>query len=107
MATFELILLLGIAVLISSIVDQFVPKVSLPLTQIGLGVVIAFLAISPVTINIEPELFLILFIAPLLFSDALEADRKRIYGKTKGRFCRLLLASLLLSLFVLASLLML
>ena len=83
MATFELILLLGIAVLISSIVDQFVPKVSLPLIQIGLGVVIAFLAISPVTINIEPELFLILFIAPLLFSDALEADKKNLW-ENKG-----------------------
>lgn len=83
MATFELILLLGIAVLISSIVDQFVPKVSLPLIQIGLGVVIAFLAISPVTINIEPELFLILFIAPLLFSDALEANKKNLW-ENKG-----------------------
>ena len=83
LATFELILLLGIAVLISSIVDQFVPKVSLPLIQIGLGVVIAFLAISPVTINIEPELFLILFIAPLLFSDALEANKKNLW-ENKG-----------------------
>ncbi len=83
MATFELILLLGIAVLISSIVDQFVPKVSLPLIQIGLGVIIALLAIVPITINIEPDLFLILFIAPLLFSDALESDKKSLW-ENKG-----------------------
>ncbi len=83
MATFELILLLGIAVLISSIVDQFVPKVSLPLIQIALGVVIALLAIAPITIDIEPDLFLILFIAPLLFSDALESNKKSLW-ENKG-----------------------
>ena len=48
MATFELILLLAVAVLLSSILDQIVPKVSLPLIQIGLGVIIAFLAVSPI-----------------------------------------------------------
>lgn len=79
MATFELILLLGVAVLISSVLDQIVPRISLPLIQIGLGVLISFLAISPLDINIEPDLFLILFIAPLLFSDALEADKKSLW----------------------------
>ncbi len=83
MATFELVLLLAIAVLISSIVDQFVPKVSLPLIQIGLGVVIALLAISPITIDIEPDLFLVLFIAPLLFNDALECNKKTLW-QNKG-----------------------
>lgn len=79
MATFELILLLAVAVLLSSILDQIVPKVSLPLIQIGLGVIIAFLAVAPIEINIEPELFLILFIAPLLFSDAKESNKKNLW----------------------------
>ncbi|WP_251197870.1 Na+/H+ antiporter [Anaerotardibacter muris] len=79
MATFELILLLAVAVLLSSVLDQIVPKVSLPLIQIGLGFVIAALAFSPISINIEPELFLILFIAPLLFSDAKEANKKNLW----------------------------
>lgn len=79
MATFELILLLAVAVLLSSILDQIVPKVSLPLIQIGLGVIIAFLALAPIEINIEPELFLILFIAPLLFSDAKESNKKNLW----------------------------
>lgn len=79
MATFELILLLAVAVLLSSILDQIVPKVSLPLIQIGLGVVIAFLAVAPTEINIEPDLFLILFIAPLLFSDAKESNKKNLW----------------------------
>lgn len=79
MATFELILLLAVAVLLSSILDQIVPKVSLPLIQIGLGVIIALLAVAPIEINIEPELFLILFIAPLLFSDAKESNKKNLW----------------------------
>ena len=79
MATFELILLLAVAVLLSSILDHIVPKVSLPLIQIGLGVIIAFLAVSPIEINIEPELFLVLFIAPLLFSDAKDSNKKNLW----------------------------
>lgn len=54
MATFELVLLLAVAVLLSSILDQVVPKISSPLIQIALGVIIAFLAITPVQINIDP-----------------------------------------------------
>ncbi len=69
MEAFELILLLMVAVLLSSVLDQVVPRISSPLIQIGfLGVIIAFLAISPIQVSIDPELFLILFIAPLLFS---------------------------------------
>ena len=48
MEAFELILLLLVAVLLSSVLDQVVPRISSPLIQIGLGVVIALLAISPI-----------------------------------------------------------
>ena len=83
MATFELVLLLAVAVLLSSILDQVVPKISSPLIQIALGVIIAFLAITPVQINIDPELFLVLFIAPLLFSDAMESNKQNLW-ENKG-----------------------
>lgn len=76
---FELILLLMIAVLLSSILDQVVPRVSSPLIQIALGIGIALLAISPIQVSVDPELFLVLFIAPLLFNDALEADKKNLW----------------------------
>ena len=75
MEAFELILLLLAAVLLSAIIDQMVPKVSSPLIQIGLGLLIALFAVSPIEINIDPELFLVLFIAPLLFYDARRADK--------------------------------
>ena len=44
---FELILMLLLAVLLSSILDQVVPRISSPLIQIALGIGIAMLAISP------------------------------------------------------------
>ena len=72
-------MLLGLAVLVSSIVDQLVPKISSPLIQIALGVIIATLSLQPISINLEPELFLVLFIAPLLFNDAANADRKALW----------------------------
>ncbi len=79
MEAFELILLLILAVLLSAILDQVVPRISSPLIQIGLGLVIALLAISPIEVNVDPELFLVLFIAPLLFNDSLEADKKNLW----------------------------
>ena len=79
MEAFELILLLMVAVLLSSVLDQVVPRISSPLIQIGLGVIIALLAISPIHVSIDPELFLILFIAPLLFHDSIEANKKSLW----------------------------
>ncbi len=84
MEAFELILLLMVAVLLSSILDQVIPKISAPLIQIALGIGIAMLAISPIEVSIDPELFLVLFIAPLLFIDSREANRKSLWdSKTK------------------------
>lgn len=79
MEAFELILLLMLAVLLSSILDQVVPRMSSPLIQIALGVIIALLAISPIEIHVDPELFLVLFIAPLLFNDSLESNKKNLW----------------------------
>lgn len=75
MATFSLILLLAIAVLLSSLLEQMLPKISLPLVQIALGVIIALLAVAPIDVTLNPDFFLILFIAPLLFYEAKEADK--------------------------------
>ncbi len=79
MATFELILMLFAGVLLSAILDQLIPKVSLPLIQIALGFVAAFFIAPMSEISVDPELFMILFIAPLLFNDALEADTRRLF----------------------------
>ena len=70
----ELCMLLMAAVLVSSIINQFLPRLSTPLVQIGLGLAIAALGSGNIEVTLDPDLFLILFIAPLLYVEAREAD---------------------------------
>lgn len=79
MATLQLALLLSCAVLVSSLADQLLPKVSLPLLQIALGVGIALLAVAPIDITLDPNFFLVLFIAPLLFYESKEIDKLSLW----------------------------
>ncbi len=83
MEAFELGLLLCAAVLVSSVIDQIVPKISSPLIQIALGIVIAIVAERQIDIELDPELFLVLFIAPLLYDEARHADRGELLKNIK------------------------
>lgn len=58
------------AVLVSSVLDQFLRGVSLPLVQMAVGVAIYFFADLPIDVTISSELFLVMFIAPLLFNES-------------------------------------
>lgn len=89
METFELILMLATAVLLSSVLEQVIPRVSLPLIQIGLGVIIALFSPNHISVSLNPNFFLVVFIAPLLFHDAKEADK---LGLWKNRHTILSLA---------------
>ena len=84
MATLELILLLLAAVLISAVLDQFIPKVACPLIQIGAGLIIALIAQDYIKITLDPELFLVLFIAPLLYNDARAADKSSLWKNRRS-----------------------
>ena len=79
MATFELVLLLLAAVLISAVLDQFIPKVTLPLIQIAAGVIIALFAKDYIKITLDPNLFIVLFVAPLLYYDARALDKGALW----------------------------
>ena len=87
MATFELILLLFAAVLLSAVLEQIIPKVSLPLIQAGLGVALAIFTTQPITISFNPEFFLLVFIAPLLFHDAKHADKLGMWRNKNYILC--------------------
>ncbi len=85
METLVLILLLICAVLVSSVVDQLVPKVSSPLIQIALGLIIAVFAGGSVDILFdESDLFLVIFIAPLLFQEAKEASKSELWKNRRS-----------------------
>ncbi len=87
MATFELILLLFAAVLLSAVLEQIIPKVSLPLIQAGLGVALAVFTTQPISISFNPEFFLLVFIAPLLFHDAKHADKLGMWRNKSYILC--------------------
>ena len=84
MATLELVLLLLAAVLVSAVLDQFIPKVACPLIQIIAGVLIALVAKDYIKITLDPELFLVLFIAPLLYNDACTADKGALWKNRRS-----------------------
>ncbi|MDR1816080.1 MAG: sodium:proton antiporter [Clostridiales Family XIII bacterium] len=71
LTTFIFILL--IAIVFSNLMDSAWPKFPLPLLQICCGVVIALTPLKTME-TIDPELFMGLLIAPLLFRESEEAD---------------------------------
>ena len=76
------VVLMLAAVLVSSIVAQIFPKAPASLVQIVLGVALA-MSPAPVTITLDPDFFLIFFIAPLLYWDAIEADKKALWRQRR------------------------
>ena len=84
MELFELVLLLLGSVLVSSVFAGAIPKVSLPLVQIAIGAVVAVLWQEPLVVEVDPELFLVLFIAPLLFDEARHANEWALWREKGG-----------------------
>jgi len=67
------IIILVCAIIVSNILDSAFPALPLSLIQIGFGVIIAFTMIET-RIEIEPEIFLGVLVAPLLYREAEETD---------------------------------
>ena len=82
MLLFEYGLILLFAILISNIINRFIPVLSVPIIQVALGIIIALLPIE-FTLKLNPELFLIVFIAPLLFNDGMRTDKKSLWKLKK------------------------
>lgn len=79
MDALTLVLLLIAAVLVSSVVEQLVPRVSLPLIQIAFGVIVAVALSGHVEIALDPNLFLVLLIAPLLYDEAKNTNKLALW----------------------------
>ena len=82
MAVVELILWIIAAVVLSSFLSRFIPKVSTPLVQIALGAAAAGLPFFPV-VELNPEVFMVLFIAPLLYLEAHDIDKTELLRSVK------------------------
>lgn len=75
---YGVLLMLG-AILLSNVLNMFLPSFSVPVIQIILGIILsAFPSVYHFPLN--PELFLILFLAPLLFHDSMRADKQSLWA---------------------------
>lgn len=79
MELFIAVLVLLVLIGLSNILNRFVPFVPIPLIQIVLGVAIALLP-AGVHLPLNPELFFVLFIAPLLYNDGKRTPRHELWN---------------------------
>lgn len=79
METFLVVLVLLGLIAISNIINRFIPSVPIPLIQIGLGVMVVLMPLR-IHMTLEPELFFVLFIAPLLFNDGKRTPRNELWN---------------------------
>jgi len=80
---FTYILILLICILVSNIISRFMPSLSVPIIQIAIGALIAVLY-SELKIELDPHTFLLMFIAPLLFFDGKNADKRSLWKERKN-----------------------
>lgn len=99
MEMLEFVLLLLAAVLASAVLDQMMPRVSLPLVQIAIGAIVILLVGTPVDVAIDPELFLVLFIAPLLFDESRHASKRGLWDN-KGSIVSLAIGLVIVTVLV-------
>ncbi|WP_282941131.1 Na+/H+ antiporter [Paenibacillus sp. RC67] len=78
MEVFLAVIALLVMIIISNLLNRFVPLVPIPLIQIGLGMMAAIFPLG-LHLRLEPELFFILFIAPLLFNDGKMTPRDELW----------------------------
>ena len=83
MDSFAYILIMLGAVLVSNLISQRFHTISTPLVQITLGILIAVLPLFHLDLTFDPELFMVLFIAPLLFEDAKNLDKSTLWRLKK------------------------
>ena len=79
MELLELCLILMGALIISAAAEPFLPRVSLPLVQMLIGVALYFLVEMPADFEIDSDLLLVLFISPLLFDESKNASTRALW----------------------------
>lgn len=73
-------LLFLLLLIVSGIISKQIPGLPLPLIQIVIGT-ITCLFFSPPSIGFNPDVFMLLFIPPLLFNDSCDSIPPNIYRR--------------------------
>ncbi|WHY86968.1 Na+/H+ antiporter [Neobacillus novalis] len=79
------VLLLLVCLLISNIISHYIPILPTALTQIAFGIIIALL-FKNISLEIETEWFLLLFVAPLLYNDGRHFPREELWKQRASIF---------------------
>ncbi|WP_052297621.1 cation:proton antiporter [Leadbettera azotonutricia] len=79
LSVFEYFLVLLAAILASNVINRFLPFLSVPIIQIVLGALITLLPLG-FHFELEPDLFFVLFIAPLVFNSGKDLDKKTFWS---------------------------
>jgi CPA1 family monovalent cation:H+ antiporter len=82
MPIFEYVLILLVAICLSNVVNRFLPIISVPIVQIALGALVTLLPLH-FRLELNPSLFFVLFVAPLIFHISLLADKKTMWQQRK------------------------
>lgn len=82
MEVFEFVLIILTCVVASSVLDEF-SRISIPVLQVIIGLIVALILPGVQEMRIDSELFLVLFIAPLLFNETREANPAALW-KNRG-----------------------
>jgi Na+/H+ antiporter len=98
MEFFLAILLLLAIIGLSNIINHFTPFIPVPLIQIALGIILAAIPLG-IHIQLDPELFFVIFIAPLLFNDGRNVSRAALW-KLRNQILLLALGLVFLTVFV-------
>ena len=99
MQDLEFALIVLACVIGSAVLSQMVRRLSLPLVQIAIGCVVVILAPTINEVVIPSELFLVMFIAPLLFNEARNTDPRELW-ENKGSIISLAVGLVLLMVLV-------
>lgn len=79
MEMFELVLLMLVLIGVSNVLNRFIPTIPVPLFQIILGTLAAIMPLG-LHLPLNSELFLLLFIAPLLYNDGKKTPREELWN---------------------------
>jgi len=82
---FDYVIIMLAAVILSNLINRFIPLFSPPMVQIILGVLIAMIPFGTFgfEFNLEPELFFVLFLSPLVFQSTMTADKRTMVRMIK------------------------
>lgn len=85
MHAFEAVLLMLGMVLLSNVLNRFIPQIAIPLIQVVLGMMLSVFTTFDY-FDLSSEFFMLLFLAPLLFNDGVNVDKKALWREKKAIF---------------------